>query len=299
VKLLARGKVRDIYEGSPGTLILVASDRISAFDVVMAELIPEKGRVLTGLTLFWLSKIDSICPTHFITADPARFDDGTVPELSGRSMMVRRAQMVPLECVARGYLFGTVLDEYQETGSVAGVGLPSGLRMADRLPQPIFSPAVKSAEGHDENVDLDRAVELHGGPLVEELRHLTLAVYEVGARLAEARGIILADTKLEFGLVDGELTLCDEVLTPDSSRYWDAETYRPGISPPSFDKQFLRDFLSQSSWDRSPPPPSLPEEVIKETAERYVEAYERIAEERFAKYLSRMTVSADPRTSLP
>jgi phosphoribosylaminoimidazole-succinocarboxamide synthase len=288
MRLVSRGKVRDLYEGAPGTLVMLATDRISAFDVVMSDLIPNKGKVLTGLTLFWLARVDSLCPTHYLTSDPARYDDGTIPDLAGRSMLVRRADMIPVECVARGYLFGSCVEEYHETGFVAGRRLPAGLLAADRLPSPIFSPAVKSCEGHDENISFDRAAELHGGELVEQLRALTLAIYERGARLAEDRGIILADTKLEFGLVDGELTLCDEVLTPDSSRYWDAEGYRPGISPPSFDKQYLRDYLSTTAWDKAPPPPPLPARVVEDTAARYTEAYERIVGEPFRAYLSRM-----------
>jgi phosphoribosylaminoimidazole-succinocarboxamide synthase len=288
MKLVSQGKVRDIYEASPDTLVMVATDRISAFDVVMDDLIPDKGRVLNGLTLYWLAHVDSICPTHFITADTGRYDDGTVPDLGGRSMLVRAADMIPVECVARGYLFGTVVGEYERTGSVAGVRLPRGLRLADRLPEPIFSPAVKASSGHDENISFDRAVALHGGEVMEQLRDLTLSVYAVGAKLAEERGIILADTKFEFGVIDGEIALCDEVLTPDSSRYWDAAIYEPGTSPPSFDKQFLRDFLAATDWDKQPPPPRLPEDVIDGTARRYVEAYERITGENLAAYVARL-----------
>ena len=289
MKLVSSGKVRDIYEGPAETLVLVATDRISAFDVVMKEVIPDRGKVLTGLTLFWISRVDSLCPTHFITADPGRFDDGTVGDLAARSMMVRRADMIPVECVARGYLFGTVVDEYQQTGAVAGVRLPPGLRLADRLPAPIFSPAIKAESGHDQNISFDERVRRHGALVMEQLRDLTLAIYDRGAKQAEERGMILADTKFEFGLVDGEVTLCDEVLTPDSSRYWDATTYRPGSSPPSFDKQYLRDFLAGTEWDRRPPPPLLPADVVEGTRQRYVDAYERVTREPFAGYLSRMS----------
>jgi len=289
MKLVSSGKVRDIYEGPAETLVLVATDRISAFDVVMKEVIPDRGKVLTGLTLFWISRVDSLCPTHFITADPGRFDDGTVGDLAARSMMVRRADMIPVECVARGYLFGTVVDEYQQTGAVAGVRLPPGLRLADRLPAPIFSPAIKAESGHDQNISFDESVRRHGALVMEQLRDLTLAIYDRGAKQAEERGMSLADTKFEFGLVDGEVTLCDEVLTPDSSRYWDATTYRPGSSPPSFDKQYLRDFLAGTEWDRRPPPPLLPADVVEGTRQRYVDAYERVTREPFAGYLSRMS----------
>lgn len=288
MNLFFQGKVRDIYEGPPGTLVMVATDRISAFDVVMGQTVPEKGKVLTGLTLHWISRVDGICPTHFITADPARYDDGTVADLAGRSMLVWRAEMIPIECVARGYLFGTAVDEYEAKGSIAGVKLPPGLRVSERLPEPIFSPAVKNSFGHDENIDLGRAAAIVGGPLAEELRDLTLRIYSEGARLAEKQRIILADTKFEFGIVGGEVTLCDEVLTPDSSRYWDMDTYKPGKSPPSFDKQYLRDFLASTSWDRRPPPPRLPPDVIEGTRGRYTEAYERVTGESFTAYLARM-----------
>jgi phosphoribosylaminoimidazole-succinocarboxamide synthase len=289
VKPISHGKVRDIYEGPAGCLVMVASDRISAFDVVMEEAIPDKGKVLTGLTLFWLSKVDSLCPTHLVTADPNRYDDGTIDDLGGRSMLVRAADMIPVECVARGYLFGSVVNEYEETGMVGGVRLPAGLRVADRLPEPIFSPAIKATSGHDENITFDQAVALHGGDLMDQLRELTLMVYERGAAIAEERGIILADTKFEFGIVDGEVTLCDEVLTPDSSRYWASETYKPGTSPPSLDKQPLRDYLATTSWDRTPPPPRLPAKVVDDIRRRYADCYQRVTEESFEAYVERMS----------
>jgi len=288
-ELHSRGKVRDIYEAGDD-LVLVATDRISAFDVVLPTAIPDKGRVLTALTLFWLDRTGDVVPNHLLTADlhefPAPFTGQ--PELAGRAMLVKRARMIPIECVARGYLSGSGWKEYRDSGSVCGILLPSGLRESDRLPEPIFTPATKAAEGHDLNISIDEASDLIGRGLAERLREVTLAVYEHCAAIAVERGIIIADTKFEFGFADGELILCDEVLTPDSSRFWPADRYAPGGPQPSFDKQYVRDWLDASGWDHEPPPPELPVEVVEQTAARYREAYERLTGERFGEYLRRM-----------
>jgi phosphoribosylaminoimidazole-succinocarboxamide synthase len=286
---ISKGKVRDIYEAGDD-LVMVASDRISAFDVVLPTDIPDKGRVLTALTLFWLEQTADIVPNHLITADaaafPAPFTDD--PELAGRAMLVKRAAMVPIECVARGYLSGSGWKEYRVSRSVCGVALPEGLRESDRLPEPIFTPATKAETGHDENISLERAGELVGDGLAERLKELTIAVYERGARVAGERGIIVADTKFEFGFSGGALILCDEVLTPDSSRFWPADRYSPGGAQPSFDKQYVRDWLDASGWDHEPPAPELPADVAEQTAARYREAYERVTGEPWRDYLARV-----------
>ncbi len=288
-ELHGRGKVRDIYEAGDD-LLMVASDRISAFDVVLPTDIPDKGRVLTALTLFWLEKTADIVPNHLLTADvrefPAPFTGD--PDLAGRAMLVTRARMVPIECVARGYLSGSGWKEYRSSQAVCGVPLPSGLRESDRLPEPIFTPATKAETGHDENISLERAGELIGEGLAQRLKELTIAVYEGGAEVAREQGIIVADTKFEFGFAGGELMLCDEVMTPDSSRFWPADRYEPGGPQPSFDKQYVRDWLDSSGWDHEPPPPALPAEVIQQTAARYREAYERLTGDPWAEYLRRM-----------
>jgi phosphoribosylaminoimidazole-succinocarboxamide synthase len=288
--LHARGKVRDIFEAGDH-LMMVATDRISAFDVVLPQDIPAKGQVLTGLSLYWFDRTTSIVPNHMITADPAAFPEqfaGVRHELAGRAMLVKRARMVPIECVARGYLSGSGWKEYGQTGRVCGVGLPSGLGESDKLPEPIFTPATKAETGHDLNITLEEAAGLVGRGLAEKLKELTLSLYAFAADNALERGIILADTKFEFGFADGELILCDEVLTPDSSRFWPADRYEPGQAQPSFDKQFVRDWLDQKGWDHEPPPPELPADVINQTAARYREAYERITGEVFSDYLARM-----------
>jgi phosphoribosylaminoimidazole-succinocarboxamide synthase len=290
--LHARGKVRDLFEAGPDRLLMVATDRISAFDAVLPTPIPDKGRVLTGLTLFWLDRTGDLVPNHLITADPTAFPgpSSADPDLAGRAMLVRRARMVPIECVARGYLSGSGWKEYRTSGSVCGIALPAGLVESDRLPEPIFTPATKVETGHDENISLDRAAELVGRGLAERLRELTLAVYEHAAAIALERGIIIADTKLELGFAGGELILCDEVLTPDSSRFWPADRYEPGGAQPSFDKQYVRDWLDASGWDHEPPAPELPADVVDQTRARYVEAYERLSGEPFDAYLGRMGV---------
>jgi phosphoribosylaminoimidazole-succinocarboxamide synthase len=290
-RLHAQGKVRDIYDVGDA-LLLVATDRISAFDVVLPDPIPDKGRVLTGLTLFWLDRTGDVVPNHLLSADrrdfPFPFRDE--PSLAGRSMLVKKATVVPVECVARGYLTGSGLKQYRVEGLVCGVPLPPGLDEAHRLPEPIFTPTTKAAEGHDMPLTFDETVDLVGKGLAERLRELTIALYERGAEVALERGIIVADTKFEFGFADGELILIDEVLTPDSSRFWPADGFEPGRSQPSFDKQFVRDWLDASGWDHEPPPPELPAEVIGRTAMKYREAYERIVGERFDHYRQRMGV---------
>jgi phosphoribosylaminoimidazole-succinocarboxamide synthase len=253
-------------------LLMVASDRISAYDVIMPNPIPDKGRVLTQMSLFWFEQTAAICPNHFLSEDvPA--------EAEGRAVRVRRLEMYPVECVVRGYLSGSGWREYRESGAVCGIELPSGLRESDRLPEPIFTPATKAEIGdHDENIDFDRAVEITGSrPLMEELRRVSIEIYQHAADHAGERGIILADTKFEFGASPGaEIVLADEVLTPDSSRFWPADEYEPGRSQRSFDKQYLRDWLDEIGWDHKPPAPELPPEVIDNTRARYLEAYERI-----------------------
>ena len=273
LKLRARGKVRDIYEdptrGRNDRLLIVATDRISAFDYILATGIPDKGRVLTQLTLFWLDFLRDTVPNHLLSTDMS----GLPAELEGRSMWVRRADMFEVECVARGYLSGSGWKEYQQTGEVCGISLPKGLRESDALPEPIFTPATKAQTGHDENISFDTVRDLIGPEMASRLRDLTLRIYRDAAEYARPRGIILADTKFEFGLVDGEIVLADEVLTPDSSRFWPVETYLPGGPQPSYDKQFVRDYLESIRWNKQPPAPALPEEVARRTSEKYKEAY--------------------------
>jgi phosphoribosylaminoimidazole-succinocarboxamide synthase len=282
--LIAQGKVRDIYESGEGRLLLVASDRISTYDVVHPTPIPDKGKVLTGLTAFWLDRTSDLCANHLISyAD--------VPEQHrGRAMLVERLEMVPVECVVRGYITGSGWKDYQANGAVCGIDLPPGLSESEQLPEPIFTPATKAELGdHDENVDFDRAAEIVGDrELLEELRRLSIAIYRRGADHARERGIILADTKFEFGRRgDGTIVLGDEVMTPDSSRFWPADGYEPGRGQPSFDKQYVRDWASGSGWDKAPPAPALPDDVVERTRSLYVEAYERIADEPFERWLRR------------
>jgi phosphoribosylaminoimidazole-succinocarboxamide synthase len=262
---------------------MVASDRISAYDVVLPTLIPDKGRVLTGLSVFWFEHTSDLVPNHLLSVD--------VPdEVRGRALLVRKLEIFPVECVVRGYLSGSGWREYRESGSVCGIALPPGLRESDRLPEPIFTPATKAEIGeHDENVDFDRAAEIVGDrALMEELRRLSIAIYELAAEHAERHGIILADTKFEFGRdADGRIVLADEVLTPDSSRFWPRDRYAPGGAQPSFDKQYVRDWLDESGWDHTPPGPELPADVVENTRAKYVEAYERLAGEPFEHWLSR------------
>ncbi|HKE22484.1 MAG TPA: phosphoribosylaminoimidazolesuccinocarboxamide synthase [Bryobacteraceae bacterium] len=270
-----RGKVRDVYRVGD-KLLIVATDRISAFDYILATGIPDKGRVLTQLSIFWFDFLRDLTPTHFLTA---KVDDYPAPlppfrdQLEGRSMLVKRAQMIEIECVARGYISGSGWKEYKQSGTVCGISLPAGLQESDKLPEPIFTPATKAQTGHDENVSFETVASLIGSDLARRLRDLTLAIYDKAARYAETRGVIIADTKFEFGFVGDELVLGDEVLTPDSSRFWPAETYKPGGAQFSYDKQFVRDYLESIHWNKQPPAPGLPEEVAAKTGEKYRQAY--------------------------
>ncbi|HEX7464218.1 MAG TPA: phosphoribosylaminoimidazolesuccinocarboxamide synthase [Actinomycetota bacterium] len=290
-KLHAQGKVRDVY-GAGENLLLVATDRISAFDVVLPNPIPDKGRVLTGMSLFWFERTKDVVGNHVISADRRDFPEPfrSEPSLAGRAMLVKKAEVIPAECVARGYLSGSGLKQYRTEGHVCGVALPPGLGESDRLPEPIFTPTTKAAEGHDLPLTFEQTAALIGRGLAEKLRELTIALYERGAEIALERGIIVADTKFEFGFAEGELILIDEVLTPDSSRFWPADGYVPGRSQPSFDKQYVRDWLDSSGWNHEPPPPELPAEVVDKTALKYREAYERITGERFDHYRHRMGI---------
>jgi phosphoribosylaminoimidazole-succinocarboxamide synthase len=269
----ARGKVRDIYDLGD-RLLLVATDRLSAFDVVMATPIPDKGRVLTQLSLFWFNLFRDVIPNHVLSATefPSPFDRFK-DDLAGRSMLVRKTQPLPVECVARGYISGSGWKEYRATGKVCGISLPSGLKESGKLPEPIFTPATKATSGHDENISFERAAQILGRPLAERVRQITLDLYRRAAAFAEPRGILLADTKFEFGLLNDELIWIDEALTPDSSRFWPAALYNPGGPQPSFDKQFVRDYLEHIQWPKTPPGPELPPDVVAGTRAKYREAY--------------------------
>ena len=290
LRLVARGKVRELYEVDADQLLLVASDRLSAYDVVLPTPVPDKGAVLTGLSVWWFGQLADLVPTHLVTARTGEYPDVLQPHaaaLQGRSMLCRRLSMVPVECVARGYLTGSGLADYRSTGGICGAPLPPGLEDGSRLPEPLFTPATKAAVGdHDENVPYDEVARRVGPVLAAELRRLTLAVYRRGADLAAERGVLLADTKLELGHdAGGVLTLGDEVLTPDSSRFWPADRWQPGRAQPSFDKQYVRDWLDASGWDRTAPGPELPEDVVERTRARYVEAYERLTGSSFDSWL--------------
>jgi phosphoribosylaminoimidazole-succinocarboxamide synthase len=267
--LLYSGKVRDIYDAGDDRLLMVTSDRISAFDVVLDQPIPHKGRILTALTAFWLAQMEDVVPNHLVSVD-------------GASMLVRKAEMLPIECIVRGFLSGSAWKEYTERGTVHGMAVPAGLRQSDQLPDPIFTPSTKAQAGdHDENISFDEAADLVGRDVAAEAAAISLTVYRRAAARAAAAGLIIADTKFELGWIDGRLALCDEVLTPDSSRFWEAAAWRPGTTPPSFDKQPVRDWLEQTGWDKRPPPPPLPPDVVEATSERYVSAYERLTGKRF------------------
>jgi phosphoribosylaminoimidazole-succinocarboxamide synthase len=283
LELLARGKVREMYDLG-GELLMVASDRISTYDVVHPTEIPDKGKVLTGLSVLWFDLTRGIVPNHFISAT-----EGVPDDLRGRALRVKRLEMLPVECVVRGYITGSGWKDYQATGAVSGVELPPGLRESERLPAPIFTPSTKADEGHDEAIDIEQAAELVGSrALAERLRDVSIAVYEAVAEHARARGVILADTKFELGFdADGTLTLGDEVCTPDSSRFWPADRYEVGRSQPSFDKQYVRDWASGTGWDKTPPAPAIPDDVVAATRERYVTAYEKLAGEPFEAWLER------------
>jgi phosphoribosylaminoimidazole-succinocarboxamide synthase len=267
-KLAGRGKVRDVYEDG-SRLLFVATDRISAFDCILASGIPLKGRILTQMTLFWLDFLKPAVANHLLSTDMTDLP----PEFVGRSMWVRKAEMFPVECVARGYLAGSGWKEYQQTGAVCGIRLPAGLRESEALPEPIFTPATKAQSGHDENISFENASKILSMETAERLRDLTLALYKLAAEYARSRGIIIADTKFEFGTVDGEIVLADEVLTPDSSRFWPADLYAPGGPQASFDKQYVRDYLESIHWDKKPPAPALPDEISLRTTEKYKEAF--------------------------
>jgi len=276
------GKVRELYDAGGGRLLMVASDRVSAFDVIMAEPIPNKGRVLTAMTTFWCEEMADVVPGTQLAADPADIEAalGGVampPEWAGRAVLVRRAEMLPLECIVRGYLAGQAWEEYAGAGTVHGTAMPKGLQLASKLDEPIFTPSTKAAEGHDLNIDFAAAVDLVGREAAESARDICLELYRRAAARAAAAGFILADTKFELGWVDGVLSLCDEVCTPDSSRLWPADQVVPGTPPPAFDKQPLRDWLAGQPWDRTPPPPALPPAVVTAMSRRYVAAYERVA----------------------
>jgi phosphoribosylaminoimidazole-succinocarboxamide synthase len=274
--LAGRGKVRDVYRVED-RLLIVSTDRLSAFDVVLPDPIPSKGKVLNSLSVFWMNETRSIVPNHLITADVSLFPEecrrfGSV--LDGRSMLVHKAQVFPVECVARGYIIGSGWKDYRNTGTVCGIHLPAGLQQAQKLSEPLFTPSTKAEIGaHDENISFARVVDLLGQETAQWLRDKTLELYLYGSRLAESRGIIIADTKFEFGLVDGVPTLVDEIMTPDSSRFWPVDQYRVGMSPPSLDKQFVRDYLETQEWDKKPPAPALPAEIIAKTKDKYVEIY--------------------------
>lgn len=275
---LYSGKVRDIYGAGDDRLLMVASDRISAFDRVFREPVPDKGRVLTAMTAFWSGELADVAPTHLITADPARFPAGAdeIGDIAGRAMLVRRAEMLPIECIVRGYLAGSAWKEYQESGSMHGTPLPAGLRQSERLPEPVFTPSTKATEGHDENISFDEACDLVGADVAKAAREICLTAYQRGADRAFERGIVVADTKFELGMIDGTLAICDEILTPDSSRFWPVDEWEPGGSPPSFDKQPVRDWAEATGWDKSSDPPPMPPEVVAATRQRYVAAYERL-----------------------
>jgi phosphoribosylaminoimidazole-succinocarboxamide synthase len=289
--LIQSGKVRELYDAGQDRLLMVTSDRISAFDVIMAEPIPDKGRVLTAMTDYWLEELSDLAPNHLISADTADFPDGAaalpggLDGLAGRSVLVRRADMLDIECIVRGYLAGSAYKEYERQGTVHGMAMPAGLRHADRLPEPIFTPSTKAPIGEkDLNIGMEEAIALVGREAATAASELCLTAYSRAAARAEEQGIVICDTKFELGFIGGELSICDEVLTPDSSRFWPADNCAPGTNPPSFDKQPLRDWLEDQPWDKQPPPPSLPDEIVATTSARYVDSYERVCGRRLADW---------------
>jgi len=279
INLVKRGKVRDIYEIGD-QLLIVASDRMSAFDVVMADPIPDKGKILTNISLFWFKQLESIVENHLISSNPVKYPENCqryAKELEGRSMLVKKAKPLPVECIVRGYLSGSGWKDYLSNGSVSGISLPEGLKESQKLPAPIFTPSTKAEDGmHDENIPFEEAVKLMGEETSENVQQLSLRIYEFGRALAAEKGIIVADTKFEFGIKEDRLILIDEVLTPDSSRFWPMDSYSPGGPQKSFDKQFLRDYLLEIKWPKQPPPPKLPPEIIEKTRAKYLEALERL-----------------------
>jgi phosphoribosylaminoimidazole-succinocarboxamide synthase len=279
LELVARGKVRDVYAVGDDKLLMIATDRISAFDCVLGSPIPGKGVVLTQISLFWFDFLRDLTPNHLISADVDEYPEHLQKyrdQLEGRSMLVHRANMVNIECVARGYLAGSGWKEYKKSKSVCGLPLPDGLLESSRLPEPLFTPSTKAQSGHDENISIEQAGEIVGADLAERLKDMTLAIYSTAAAYAVTRGILLADTKFEFGFLNGQLILADEVLTPDSSRFWPSSEYQPGGAQSSFDKQFVRDYLETLTWNKQPPAPELPEEIVRKTQQKYLEAYERL-----------------------
>jgi phosphoribosylaminoimidazole-succinocarboxamide synthase len=298
MRLVHSGKVRELYDAGDGLLLMVTSDRISAYDVIFAEPIPEKGRVLTAMTAFWSEELANLAPGTIVTADPVEIvarvpaavalvvPDGADPGvgIAGRALLVRRAEMLSLECIVRGHLAGQAYDEYAASGTVHGTPMPTGLRLADRFPEPIFTPSTKAEEGHDLNIGFAAAVDLVGAEAASAARDLSLALFRRAAERAAAAGFVLADTKFELGYVDGVLSLCDEIVTPDSSRLWPVDQIVPGQTPPAFDKQPLRDWASAGDWDKRPPPPPLPPAVVRATSERYVAAYERVTGRRLVDW---------------
>jgi len=283
--VFVKGKVRDVYEVGDDKLLMIVTDRISAFDVVFNELIPNKGKVLNSISAFWFDYCSDIIGNHVITTDVSEYPMGLSKfrdELEGRSMLVHRVKMIPAECIVRGYLEGSGLKDYRATGEVCGIPLPAGLRQADRLPEPLFTPSTKADEGHDQNVSYDYVKDQIGEALAAELKEKTLALYKKAAAYAETRGILLADTKFEFGMLNGKMIIADEMFTPDSSRFWELADYAPGRAQKSFDKQYLREYLETLDWDKQYPAPPLPADVIEKTAAKYVEAYERLTGKTFA-----------------
>lgn len=283
---LYSGKVREIYDAGDGQLLIVASDRISAFDVVFPEPIPDKGRVLTAMTEFWSDALAPIALTHLVSSDPEDFPAGSeeIPDLAGRAMLVRRAEMLPLECIVRGYITGSAWKEYTEHQTMHGQHLPAGLLESEQLPEPVFTPSTKATEGHDLNISYDQAVDLVGESLASQARDICIAAYLQGSAIAKERGIVIADTKFELGIIDGDLAICDEILTPDSSRFWPADEWKPGSAPPSFDKQPVRDWATSTGWDKESTPPAIPAEVIAATRARYIQAYETISGRSFSSW---------------
>ena len=283
---LYSGKVRDIYAVGDDQLLMVTSDRLSAFDVVLDEPILHKGRVLTAVSAFWFEALADVVGSHLVSTDVADLPDGVAaadPDLAGRIMLCRKAEMLDIECIVRGYLSGSAWKEYKASGTMHGQALPAGLQESDQLPDPVFTPSTKS-DVHDENISFEQACDIVGTELATQARDISLELYARGSAIARERGIIIADTKFELGLVDGELVVCDEVMTPDSSRFWPVDEWKPGITPPSFDKQPVRDYLETLDWDKTPPPPPLPAEVVDATSARYIEAYERITGRSFASW---------------
>ncbi len=276
--LLNSGKVREIYDAGDDRLLIVASDRISAFDVILDKPIPDKGRVLTAMTYEWLKVLDNLCPNHLISVDPEDFPiaDDEKKAVSGRAMLVKRAKMLSIECIVRGYLSGSGYKEYQSSSTLHGELIQEGLLESDKLPEAVFTPSTKAEVGHDENISFAQAADLVGKEVAQKAREISLAAYNIGAKMALEKGIIVADTKFELGFIDGELAICDEVLTPDSSRFWAIDDYKVGSTPPSYDKQPVRDWLESTGWDKNPPAPALPDEVVTATSKRYINAYELV-----------------------